>query len=56
MRTVFAKLIEEYRRKKFLERVNPAFAALRNNPQAWKHEQEERAAWDVTLSDGLYND
>lgn len=53
MQTVLAKAIEEYRRRKFLERVNAAFAALRTDPEAWKHEQEERAAWDATLSDGL---
>lgn len=52
LQTVLTRAIEEYRRKRFLEQANAAFAALRNNPKAWMQEQEERAAWDVTLTDG----
>lgn len=53
MQAVLAKAIEEYRRKSFLESANAAFAALRKDPKAWRREQEERAAWDVTLRDDL---
>jgi hypothetical protein len=42
-----------YRRQLFLEKANVAFATLRMQPEAWAVEEEERAAWDVTLSDGL---
>lgn len=52
MQEVLATAIEEYRRRHFLETVNSAFAALRNNPKAWKQEKEERAAWERTLKDG----
>ena len=52
MQAVLAKAIEDYRRKTFLESANTAFAALRSDPQAWQHEQEERAAWEVTVGDG----
>jgi predicted transcriptional regulator len=52
MQEVLAKAIEEYRRKRFLENANAAFAALRRAPKAWRQEQRERAAWDVTLGDG----
>ena len=45
--------IEQYRRQKFLEAANQAYAALRNNPEEWAVEMEEREAWDVTLADGL---
>ncbi len=45
--------IEQYRRQKFLEAANQAYAALRNNPEEWAIEMEERQAWDVTLADGL---
>jgi predicted transcriptional regulator len=45
--------IEQYRRQKFLEAANQAYAALRNNPEEWAIEIEEREAWDVTLADGL---
>jgi len=55
MQEVLSKAIEDYRRKTFLETANAAFAALRNDARAWKQEQEEREAWDATLSDGLEN-
>lgn len=45
--------IEQYRRQKFLEAANKAYAPLRNNPEEWAIEMEERQAWDVTLDDGL---
>src|SRR5687768_2701816 len=47
---ILEKAVEEYRRRAFLERANEAFAALRNDPAAWRDESEERAAWDATLS------
>mgnify|MGYP000213684800 FL=1 len=50
---ILDKAIEQYRRQKFLEEANNAYAALRNNPEAWASEIEEREAWDVTLADGL---
>ncbi|MFB2897042.1 hypothetical protein ACE1CI_29355 [Aerosakkonemataceae cyanobacterium BLCC-F50] len=50
---ILDKAIEQYRRQKFLEEANNAYAALRNNPEAWANEIEEREAWDVTLTDGL---
>jgi predicted transcriptional regulator len=56
MTVVLEKAIEEYRRLRFLRRVNAEFALLRRNKSAWKQELKERAAWDATLSDGLEND
>jgi hypothetical protein len=53
MQSTLDKAIEAYRRQQFLERANAAFAALRDDPEAWQVEQEERAAWDATLADGL---
>ncbi|WP_406698171.1 toxin-antitoxin system protein [Singulisphaera sp. Ch08] len=53
MTEVLGKAIEEYRKKRFLEGLNADFAALREAPAAWAEEQEERAAWDATLADGL---
>ena len=50
---ILDQAIEQYRRQKFLEEANKAYAALRNNPEAWASEIEEREAWDVTLADGL---
>ena len=53
MGAIVDRAVEEIRRKDFWERTNAAFAALRNDPEAWKAEQEERSAWDATLADGL---
>ena len=50
------KTVEAYRRRRFLEENNRAFAALRANPKTWKTEQAEREAWDMTLADGLEED
>ena len=53
MQVILDKAIEQYRKQVFLQQANLAYAALRNNPEAWQAELEEREAWDVTLSDGL---
>jgi len=52
MQALLEKAIEAYRREHFLEEANEAFAALRRNAKQWQAEREERAAWDVALSDG----
>ena len=53
MQTLLDRAIESYRRQRFLEATNRAYAALRANPAAWKEELEERKRWDATLADGL---
>ena len=53
VQTVLKKAIDSYRREKFLEEANAAFAALRSNPEAWSEEQQERDLWDQTAADGL---
>ena len=53
MHVVLNRAVEAYRRKCFLEEANRAYAALREDPGAWKSEREEREAWDTTLTDGL---
>ena len=53
MQVILDRAVEEYRRKCFLAEANAAFAALRAKPAAWKKEQEERAAWEDTVQDGL---
>ena len=50
---VLADAVEFYRRQKFLEDANRAYATLRQDVKACAAEQTERAAWDNTLSDGL---
>ena len=56
MHGVVDKAIEAYRRRVLLDRANAAFAALRDDPEAWREELEERAVWDATLADGLEGD
>ena len=53
MQAVLEDAIKEYRRKRALEQLNSAFAALKADPEAWEEELAERAEWDVTLQDGL---
>jgi hypothetical protein len=53
MTEVLSKAIEAYRRQRFLDALNADFAALRADPDAWAEEQQDRAAWDATLADGL---
>ncbi len=53
MQAVLDSAVEAYRRKVFLEGLNADFAALRADPDAWREEEEERALWETTLSDGL---
>ena len=45
--------VEVLRRRRFLEGLGDDFAALREDPEAWSEEQEERDVWDSTLLDGL---
>ncbi len=51
--TVLEQAIEQYRRQQFLVAANQAYIALRDRPEAWQEELEEREAWDITLEDGL---
>ena len=53
MQEILEKAIENYRRQCILEESNSAFAALKSSSKAWHAEQEERALWDITASDGL---
>jgi len=49
-------MISEHERRAFLEGCNADYARLRADPDAWREELEERAAWDCTLMDGLKDD
>jgi hypothetical protein len=53
MQTVLELALEAYRRQRFLEANNRAFAALRERPEEWEGELEERREWDCTSADGL---
>ncbi len=53
---VLDQAVESYRRELFLREANNAYAALRNNLEAWQNEKEEREAWDYSIQDGLEDD
>jgi len=53
MAELLDEAVERLRRESVLEQANAAYAALRADPGAWADEQEERAEWEATLSDGL---
>jgi hypothetical protein len=53
MQSVLDRALEHYRREKFLRAANADFAALRDDPNAWKDELSERERWEQTLGDGL---
>jgi hypothetical protein len=50
---LLAVAVDLLERDRFLDSANVAYAALRDQPEAWAQEREERAAWEVTLSDDL---
>lgn len=53
MQAILDKAIEHYRRQRFLEEVNTAYAAIRQDEKAWSAVETERGEWDATLLDGL---
>jgi hypothetical protein len=50
------ELVERERRQRLIERANDAYARLRADEKAWREWQQELAAWDATLADGLEED
>jgi hypothetical protein len=50
---ILARAVEEYWGRRLMEEHNAAYAAVRDNPDAWSDECNERALWDATLSDAL---
>lgn len=53
MQDVLVRALEFYRRQRFLEDTNRAFAALRMDPTSWAGIEQERELLDGTLMDGL---
>jgi hypothetical protein len=47
------RAIENYRRQRFLEAANRTYAALRNDPDAWRETLAEREVLDGASYDGL---
>ncbi len=53
MLAILEQALEEYRRRRFLESVNDAYASIRNDDRAWTELAAERGEWDEALLDGL---
>ncbi len=53
MQAVLDRAVEEHRRRRFLERVNAAYAELREDADEWQALLAEREEWEATLGDGL---
>jgi hypothetical protein len=53
MQDLLDQAIEDFRRRRFLEAANESYAALRQDPEAWRSFREELAEWEATLADGL---
>ncbi len=53
IQAVLEKAIEEYRRKRFFEDLDAAYAKLQEVPTEWEAYQAELRVWDTTLADGL---
>jgi predicted transcriptional regulator len=53
MTAIIEVAVEQYRRERYWEAFDAGYAALRADPEKWADYQEEIAAWDVTLADGL---
>lgn len=50
MQAVLDEAVELYRRQRFLDEANAAFAALKADEEAWAAERAERDAWDAATS------
>lgn len=46
-------ITQKWEREYFFRQMNQAYAAVREDAQAWEQEQEERRVWDNSLMDNL---
>lgn len=53
MQEVISKAIEQYQEQLFWQRAHEGYARLRQDPDTWREELDERRLWDNTLMDGL---
>lgn len=53
MAQIVDEAVREFRNRRFWEDYHAAYAALQAEPEAWEDLQQEVAAWDPALADGL---
>ncbi|HHY06398.1 MAG TPA: hypothetical protein GX532_05410 [Clostridia bacterium] len=51
MQDIIEKAINDYKKKKFFDELNTAYAKLMDDPKAWEEEVKEREEWDSILAD-----
>jgi adenine C2-methylase RlmN of 23S rRNA A2503 and tRNA A37 len=56
MQDVLAHALEQYRRQLMIAQANAAYAALREDADAWQEVQREREIFEYALSDGIEDD
>lgn len=56
MQDVLVRALEQYRRQLMIDRANAAYAALREDADAWQEVQRERELFEHALSDGIEDD
>lgn len=53
MQAILDDAVETYRRQQFIERLNAAYASLRDDQPMAAELKEELDQWETTLGDGL---
>jgi predicted transcriptional regulator len=53
MTAIIEEAIRKYQENRYWEQYEAGYAALKADPEKWAEYQNEIAAWDVTLGDGL---
>ncbi|MDQ2798771.1 MAG: ribbon-helix-helix protein, CopG family [Armatimonadota bacterium] len=53
MQAILERALEQYRRQRFLEDCQAAYANLQQDPEQWASYQKEVSTWDAALLDGL---
>lgn len=56
MQGVLDKALAEYQKKRFFDSLGAAFGALKNDPESWNEEQQERRLSANTLLDDVEPD
>ena len=55
MQSIVEQALDNYRHEQMLSALNNAYTILQENEAAWEEIEAERAAWNATLVDGLWN-
>lgn len=55
MTVILKRAVEAYRRDRFLDECDRAYARLKGDAQEWAEELAERKVWEGALADGLEN-